>query len=83
MIGISRGVDAKKDPNRDFEPAAGEQRTEASHRGRRVISTRAGIPFLTGSVKSVGGSILKSDSVAGRDATVSEPPFVDWPLPRP
>jgi len=39
--------------------------TEANHCGRHVISTRTGISFLTGIVRSVGGSILKSDSVAG------------------
>src|ERR1700685_84785 len=33
--------------------------------GRQVISTRTGISFLTGMVNSVGGSILKSVSVAG------------------
>ena len=33
--------------------------------GRHVMSTRTGISFLTGIVKSEGGSILKSDSVAG------------------
>jgi len=33
--------------------------------GRQVISTRTGISFLTGRVSSVGGSILKSVSVAG------------------
>ena len=33
--------------------------------GRHVISTRTGISFLTGTAKSDGGSILKSDSVAG------------------
>ena len=29
------------------------------------MSTRTGISFLTGTAKSDGGSILKSDSVAG------------------
>lgn len=32
---------------------------------RQVISTRTGISFLTGTVRSDGGSILKSESVAG------------------
>jgi hypothetical protein len=44
------------------------RRTEATlaiHCGRHVISTRTGISFLTGTAKSDGGSILKSDSVAG------------------
>jgi hypothetical protein len=31
----------------------------------QVISTRTGISFFTGMVNSEGGSILKSDSVAG------------------
>ena len=38
--------------------------TPALHNGCQVISTRTGISFL-GIVKSDGGSILKSDSVAG------------------
>ena len=33
--------------------------------GRQVMSTRTGISFLTGIVSSDGGSILKSESVAG------------------
>ena len=33
--------------------------------GRQVMSMRTGISFLTGIVKSDGGSILKSESVAG------------------
>ena len=33
--------------------------------GRQVISTRTGISFLTGIVSSDGGSILKSERVAG------------------
>jgi hypothetical protein len=35
------------------------------HCGRHVMSTRTGISFLTGTAKSDGGSILKSDNVAG------------------
>jgi hypothetical protein len=35
------------------------------HIGRQVVSTRTGISFLTGTVKSEGGGILKSESVAG------------------
>src|ERR1700733_15935913 len=37
----------------------------ARHCGRHVTSTRTGISFLTGTAKSDGGSILKSDRVAG------------------
>lgn len=33
--------------------------------GRQVISTRTGISFFTAMVRSDGGSILKSDNVAG------------------
>ena len=39
--------------------------TPAIQYGRHVMSTRTGISFLTAIVKSDGGSILKSDSVAG------------------
>ena len=35
------------------------------HCGRHVMSTRTGISFLTGTANSDGGSILKSESVAG------------------
>ena len=54
--------------------------TEANHCGRHVISTRTGISFSTGSVKSVGGSILKSDSVAGivPEIRVSFPCVTNW-----
>lgn len=33
--------------------------------GRQVMSTRTGISFLIGIVRNVGGSILKSEQVAG------------------
>jgi len=36
-----------------------------THCGRQVISIRTGISFLTGIARSDGGSILKSESVAG------------------
>jgi hypothetical protein len=39
--------------------------THAIHSGRQVMSTRTGISFLIGIAKSDGGSILKSDSIAG------------------
>ena len=54
--------------------------TEANHCGRHVISTRTGISFLTGSVKSVGRSILKSDRVAGivPEIRVSFPCVNNW-----
>jgi hypothetical protein len=50
------------------------------HCGRQVISTRTGISFLVGIVKSVGGSILKSDSVAGivPEIRVSLPSVTSW-----
>src|SRR5579863_705893 len=41
------------------------QMEPALHCGCQVMSTRTGISFLTGIANSVGGSILKSDSVAG------------------
>ena len=45
------------------------------HRGRHVISTRTGSSFFTGTANSEGGSILKSDNVAGMvpDIRVSLP----------
>jgi len=37
----------------------------ASYCRRQVISTRTGISFFTGGISKLGGSILKSDSLAG------------------
>jgi len=43
-----------------------QERSDACHHcGRQVMSTRTGMSLLTGTAKSDGGSILKSDSVAG------------------
>jgi hypothetical protein len=54
--------------------------TLAAHFGRQVMSTRTGISFLTGTAKRDGGSILKSDSVAGivPDIRISFPCVVSW-----
>jgi hypothetical protein len=42
-----------------------EDAPPAIHCGRQVISTCTGISFFTATAKSDGGSILKSDRVAG------------------
>src|ERR1035438_10027333 len=60
--------------------STGTGRSRPIHRGRHVISTRTGISFLTGTAKSDGGSILKSDNVAGivPDIRVSLPCAAFW-----
>jgi hypothetical protein len=50
---------------RKFEPHNYRKLAFRTHCGCQVMSTRTGIWFLTGIVKSDGGSILKSASVAG------------------
>ena len=62
-------------PVQDFTPPDGMQETgswethltskSSIYCRRQVMSTRTGISFLTGMVRSDGGSILKSESVAG------------------
>ena len=54
-----------RDSGWQCQPSPMAQAISPAHMGRQVISTRTGISFFTGIASSEGGSILKSDNVAG------------------